>query len=121
VADSNRVLRFVASTQAAIAAVFTIDVAIAAIRIPGTVSAPIPLIAIYALFACTLAGLARALGRQKDGARTPLLVAQLFGLVVGATVFQGDGAGTKAIGFLVLLLSLVGLLAAVRTLNPAAE
>lgn len=65
-------------------------------------------IAIYVAFAVLLGLLARGLARRSPMARTPFLVAQLFVLVVGYTVFAGDGTATTVVGAVILVVGAVG-------------
>lgn len=66
-------------------------------------------IAIYLAFAVLMGLLAHALWRRKPLARTPFLLSQLFVIIIGYTVFAGDGTAVKVVGAAVMLLGLVGL------------
>ncbi len=66
-------------------------------------------ILIYLAFAVLMGLLARGLWRRKSMARTPFLLSQLFVMIIGYTVFAGDGTAVKVAGGVVMLLGLVGL------------
>ena len=55
----------------------------------------------------------RALWQRRRAARTPFGVIQLFGLVVGWTLTQGDGDLTHRIGYAVLVGSVIGIALAI--------
>jgi len=71
-------------------------------------AAPIEIV-IYLLFACGIGFCAWGLWRRKRSARTPFGVAQLFGIIIGWTLTQGDGDLTHRIGYVVLAVSVVGI------------
>ena len=64
---------------------------------------------LYLVFAAGILVVARALWRRRAAARTPFVVAQLFGLVTGWTLTQGDGDLVHRIGYAVLAVSVVGI------------
>jgi hypothetical protein len=74
----------------------------------GVASAPVEIV-IYLLFAVGIALCARGLWMRKRSARTPFGVVQLFGLIIGWTLTQGDGDLTHRIGYVVLAVSVVGI------------
>jgi len=72
-------------------------------------TSPVVVVVIYLLFAAGILVCARGLWARRRAARTPFGVVQLFGLVIGWTLTQGDGEVTHAIGYAVLVLSVVGI------------
>ena len=75
----------------------------------SSVAVPPVEIVIYLLFALGIALCARGLWLRRRGARTPFGVAQLFGVVVGATLTSGDGDLTHRIGYVVLVVCVAGI------------
>lgn len=65
-------------------------------------------IIIYLAFAALIALVGRGLLRRRSLARTPFLLTQLFVIVVGYTLFVGDGSAVKAAGVVVLAVGFVG-------------
>jgi hypothetical protein len=65
-------------------------------------------IAIYLAFAVLMGLLARGLARRRPLARTPFLLSQLFVIIIGYTVFAGDGTAVTVVGGAVMLLGLIG-------------
>ena len=77
--------------EAAAIVAYCVGIGVSAWQTPGTVSAAPAEIVIYLIFAAGILGCARGLWTRRRGARTPFGVVQLFGLVVGWTLTQGDG------------------------------
>lgn len=97
--------------------VYAIAIAIAARDSRGaTMTATGWEVAVYLAFAVLLGVLTFGLMRRSALARTPFLVAQAFVLIVGWTVFSGDGTVTKTLGALIALVGIVGL---VVSFSPA--
>ncbi len=71
-------------------------------------AAPVEIV-IYLLFAVGIGLCAVGLWRRRRSARTPFGVVQLFGVVIGWTLTQGDGDLTHRIGYAVLAVSVVGI------------
>ena len=86
----------------------TVGIGVSATQNPGSIaSAPVEMV-LYLVFAAGILACALGLWRRRAAARTPFGVVQLFGLVVGWTLTQGDGDLTHRIGYLVLAVSIVG-------------
>jgi hypothetical protein len=92
---------------------YTVGIGIAAVQEPGSVAAAPVEIVIYLIFAAAMLACGRALWRRRRAARTPFGVIQLFGLVVGWTLTQGDGDLTQRIGYAVLVGSVTGIALAI--------
>ncbi len=88
---------------------YCVGLGISALQNPGSVSAAPVQIVIYLLFAAGILACARGLWLRRHAARTPFGVVQLFGVVVGWTLVQGDGDLTHRIGYAVLAVSIVGI------------
>lgn len=99
--------------EAVAVVVYAAGIGVAAIQEPGSVAAAPVEIVIYLLFAAGMAACGRALWQRRRAARTPFGVVQLFGLVVGWTLTQGDGDLTHRIGYAVLAVSVVGVALAI--------
>lgn len=69
-------------------------------------------IVMYLVFAALIGLLSWALARRKPLARTPYLVTEVFVVIVGYTVFVGDGTATKAVGAALLVVGFVGAVSA---------
>ena len=99
----------IAETVALVA--YAIAIAIAARNSSGaTVTATGWEVAVYLAFAALLGVLSVGLLRRSPLARTPFLVAQAFVLIVGWTVFSGDGTVTKTLGAIIAAVGVVGLI-----------
>ena len=72
-------------------------------------TSPVVVVIIYLIFAAGILVCARGLWTRRRAARTPFGVIQLFGLVIGWTLTQGDGGITHLIGYAVLVVSVVGI------------
>ena len=72
-------------------------------------TSPVVVVIIYLIFAAGILVCARGLWTRRRAARTPFGVIQLFGLVIGWTLTQGDGEITHLIGYAVLVVSVVGI------------
>ena len=105
-----------AGVEALAVAAYAVGIGIAALNAPGTISAAPVVVVIFLLFAAGIAACARGLWLRRRAARTPFGVVQLFGLVTGWTLTQGDGDSTHYVGYAVLVLSLVGI---ALVINPA--
>jgi len=99
--------------EAAAVIAYTIGIGVAAVQEPGSVAAAPVEIVIYLIFAAGMVACGRALWQRRRAARTPFGVVQLFGLVVGWTLTQGDGDLTHRIGYAVLAVSVVGIALAI--------
>lgn len=65
-------------------------------------------IAVYLSFAALVGLVWWGLRKRNAFARTPFVLTQAFVVIVGWTVFSGDGAATKAVGLVILGLGLSG-------------
>ncbi len=65
-------------------------------------------IAVYLLFAALIGLVWWGLTRRNSLARTPYLLTQAFVVIVGWTVFAGDGVFTKTVGLIILAVGVVG-------------
>lgn len=105
-----------AGLEALAVAAYAVGIGVAALGAPGTISAAPVVVVIFLLFAAGIAACARGLWLRRRAARTPFGVVQLFGLVTGWTLTQGDGDSTHYAGYAVLVVSLVGI---ALVINPA--
>jgi hypothetical protein len=101
--------------EAVAIAVYAVSIAVAALHAPGSVSSA-PVVVVFLAFAGGVLLCARGLWLRRRAARTPFGVIQLFGLVTGWTLTQGDGDLVQWIGRLVLAVSVVGI---ALVLSPA--
>lgn len=106
----------IAAVEAAGIAGYGISIGFAGLQNPGSVAAPIVQVVLYLLFAAGIAAAGWALWRQRQVARTPFVVVQLFALVVGYTLMQGDGDAIHRLGWLVLAMGVVGIALAMSPL-----
>jgi hypothetical protein len=88
---------------------YAVGIGVSALQNPGSVAAAPVEIVLYLVFAAGLLAIARGLWGRRSVARTPFAVAQLFGLVIGWTLTQGDGDLVHRIGYVVLAVSVVGI------------
>ena len=97
--------------------VFAIALGIASFNTRGTNTGASPLaeVVIYLLFALCLALVARGLWRRSRLARTPMVLAQVFGLISAWLFLEGDGLAVAA-GVAIVAVSLLGIY---LTLRPA--
>ena len=103
------VAALIAVIEASGIAVYGITIGLAGLSNPGSVAAPAIQLVLYLLFAGGIGATAWALWRQQRGARTPFVVIQLFALVVGYTLMQGDGDSIHRLGWAVLAMGVVGI------------
>jgi hypothetical protein len=99
----------IAVLEAVALTAYAVGIGISALRNPGGIAAAPAEIVLYVVFAAGLLAIARGLWGRRSAARTPFGVAQLFGLVVGWTLTQGDGDLVHRIGYVVLAVSVVGI------------
>lgn len=89
---------------------YTVAIALAARQSRGSsVTATTSEILVYAAFALLMGWLAWGLWRPSPFARTPMLVTQAFVVIIGYTVFAGDGSITTVVGVVIMLFGLAGL------------
>lgn len=99
----------VATLEAVALAAYAVGIAISTLQDGSAVAAAPVEIVIYLVFALGIALAARGLWLRRRGARTPFGVIQLFGVVIGWTLTQGDGDLTHRIGYAVLAVAVVGI------------
>ncbi len=88
--------------------------------ITGSSSTPLVTVAVFAGFAFLLGAVVRGLLERKSIARTPFIVAQLFGLVVGGSLFSSDDAQLRGLAIGVCVAAVVGIGAALAPTTAAA-
>ncbi|MFN8157648.1 MAG: hypothetical protein U0R68_09525 [Candidatus Nanopelagicales bacterium] len=98
-----------AGIEALAVALYAVSIGLAALRSPGSVASAPVVVVIFLVFALGIAACARGLWLRRRAARTPFGVIQLFGLVTGWTLTQGDGDSTHLVGYAVLAVSVVGI------------
>lgn len=106
----------VAVLEAAALVAYAVGIGISTLEDASPVAAAPVEIVIYLLFAVGIGLCAVGLWQRRRSARTPFGVVQLFGVVVGWTLTQGDGDLTHRIGYVVLAVSIVGI---ALVLSPA--
>jgi hypothetical protein len=99
----------IAALEALAVLAYAAGIALSGFANPDSVAAPAVEVVIYLLFAIGIGLVVKGLWQRRRWARTPFIVVQLFGLVTGWTLLQGDGDGTHGLGWAVLALSVVGL------------
>ena len=111
-----------AFVEAALLVVYCVVLAVASINSTGVrESAPIAEIVIYLLFALGIGAVGRATLRGNSAARPPFFLTQIFVVIIGITVFAGDGATVKVVGAVVVALGVIAGLAgaaAIRSQEP---
>lgn len=107
----------VAAVEAIAIVVFAAALGIASFNTRGTNTgaSPVAEVVIYLLFAAGMGLIARGLWRRSRLARTPMVLAQLFGLISAWLFWEGDGFAVLA-GVLIGGVCVLGL---VLTLRPA--
>jgi len=88
---------------------YSVGIGISDLQSSGNLAAAPVEIAIYLLFAVGVAVCGIGLWRRRRSARTPFGVVQLFGVIIGWTLTQGDGDLTHRIGYVVLAVAVVGI------------
>lgn len=113
----------IAALEALALIAYTVFLLVEALRLGTTgpeevsnVPALVTEIVVFAAFGAGLAWLTRGLWLRRAWARTPFLVAQIFGLVVGIPLLQAEGGVERAVGAAVVACALVG---AVLVFTPA--
>jgi hypothetical protein len=99
----------IAVLEAVALVAYAVGIGISTLEDSTAVAAAPVEIAIYLLFAVGIGLCAFGLWRRRRSARTPFGVVQLFGVVIGWTLTQGDGDLTHRIGYAVLAVSVVGI------------
>lgn len=99
----------IAAVEAVAVLAYAVAIGISALTNPGSIAAPPVEIALYLIFAAGIGACGVGLWRRRSVARTPFGVVQLFGLVVGYTLLQGDGDDVHRVGYAVLAMAVVGI------------
>lgn len=104
-----------AAFEAVVLVIFAIALGIASFNTRGTNTgaAPVAEVTIYLLFAAGMGLIARGLWRRSALARTPMVLAQVFGLVSAWLFIEGSGFAVVA-GWLIVAVSVLGIVLAVR-------
>lgn len=107
----------VAASEAVALMLFAVALGIASFNTRGTNTgaSPVAEVVIYLLFAVCMALLARGLWRRSRLARTPMVLAQVFGLITAWLFIEGTGWAVP-VGWLIAVVSVLGI---VLTLRPA--
>jgi hypothetical protein len=107
----------VAAVEAVAIVVFTIAVAIASFNTRGTNTgaSPVAEVVVYLLFAAGMGLIAKGLWNRSRFARTPMVLAQVFGLISAWLFWEGTGAAVVA-GVVIAAVCVLGI---VLTLRPA--
>lgn len=110
----------VAGAEAFALLVFALFLGVASVNSFGSNlgSAPVAEVIIYLLFAAGLGLIARGLWRRSAAARTPMVLAQVFGLISAWLFIEGTGAAVVA-GVVVAIVSVVGIVLTVRPATSA--
>jgi len=105
----------IAGLEAVALLVFTVALGVASFSSRGTNTgaSPVAEVVIYLLFAACLGLIARGLWRRSPFARTPMVLAQVFGLISAWLFIDGNGAAVVA-GWVIAAVSVVGILLTLR-------
>lgn len=105
----------VAAIESIAILIFALVVGIASLDTRGTNTgaSPVAEVVVYLIFAAGLGLIARGLWRRNRLARTPMVLAQVFGLVSAWVFWEGDGFAVVA-GGVIALVCVLGLVAALR-------
>lgn len=100
--------------------IFAASLGIASFNTRGTNTGASPLaeVIIYLLFALCMGLIARGLWRRSRLARTPMVLAQVFGLISAWLFLEGDGAAVAA-GVAIVVVSVLGIYLTVRPATGA--
>ncbi len=106
-----------AGAQALALVLFAIALGIASFNTRGTNTgaSPVAEVVIYLLFAVCMGLIARGLWRRSPLARTPMVLAQVFGLISAWLFVEGSGFAVVA-GWIMVAVSVLGI---VLTLRPS--
>jgi hypothetical protein len=102
----------IAGLEALAILAYTAGIALSGTQNPGSVAAPAVEALIYLVFAVGIVLVVKGLWQRRRWSRTPFVVIQLFALVTGWTLLQGDGDSTHLIGWAVLIVAVAGLVCA---------
>jgi hypothetical protein len=99
----------IAVLETAALVAYALGIGISDLQNAGNLAAGPVEIVIYLLFSVGVAACGLGLWRRRRSARTPFGVVQLFGVIIGWTLTQGDGDLTHRIGYVVLAVAVVGI------------
>jgi hypothetical protein len=99
----------IAVLETAALVAYALGIGVSDLQNAGNLAAGPVEIVIYLLFAVGVAACGLGLRRRRRTARTPFGVVQLFGVIIGWTLTQGDGDLTHRIGYVVLAVAVVGI------------
>jgi len=102
----------IAAVEALAVLAYAAGIALSGFANPDSVAAPGVEVVIYVIFAVGIGLVVKGLLQGRRWARTPFVVVQLFGLVTGWTLVQGDGDSTHWLGYAVMAVSVLGLVCA---------
>jgi hypothetical protein len=107
----------VAAAEAVALVLFAVALGLASFNSRGTNTgaSPVAEVVIYLLFALGMGLIARGLWRRSPLARTPMVLAQVFGLISAWLFIEGTGWAVP-VGWLIVAVSVLGI---VLTLRPA--
>ncbi|HQR79291.1 MAG TPA: hypothetical protein PLT68_03615 [Actinomycetota bacterium] len=110
----------VAGTEAIAIFLFAVGVGIASFNTRGTNTgaSPVAEVVVYLLFAAGLGLIARGMWRRSRLARTPMVLAQVFGLLSAWVFWEGNGAAV-VVGVVIALVCVLGLVTAMRPATGA--
>jgi hypothetical protein len=115
--SSARQAALVAALEAVALILFAAALGIASFNTRGTNTgaSPVAEVIVYLLFAAGMVLIARGLWRHSPLARTPMLLAQVFGLISAWLFIEGTGFAVVA-GWIIAAVSVLGI---VLTLRPS--
>lgn len=104
-----------AGFEAVVLVLFALALGIASFNTRGTNTgaSPVAEVVIYLLFAAGMGLIARGLWRRSALARTPMVLAQVFGLISAWLFIQGNGLSV-VVGWLIVVVSVAGILLTIR-------
>jgi hypothetical protein len=105
----------VAAFEAIVLVAFAVALGVASLDTRGTNTgaSPVAEVIIYLLFAACIALIARGLWRRSALARTPMVLAQVFGLISAWLFIEGTGFSV-VVGWLIVAVSVLGIVLALR-------
>lgn len=113
--SSARQAALVAAFEALVLVIFAIALGIASFNTRGTNTgaSPVAEVTVYLLFAVCMGLIARGLWRRSALARTPMVLAQVFGLISAWLFIEGTGFAVIA-GWLIVVVSVLGIYLTMR-------
>lgn len=110
----------VAAVEAVAIVAFTVALAIASFNTWGTNTgaSPVAEVIVYLLFAAGMGLIARGLWNRSRFARTPMVLAQVFGLISAWLFWEGTGVAVVA-GVIIAVVCVLGIVLTVRPATGA--